>query len=1084
MNIKNVFIKIFEIIFLVLVFLNFSYLANGLLVNATENNGYVSTEKIYADIDVNDNFDETSVIVILDRIISGINKDHSLTVFKNINYLEIIDLTFVNDVTTILDIDNFEQILKIKLVNPGKENVINMINELSLIKGIKYAGPNRYLQVQQHPNDPLYTSSISDLKGQWAHENIDSESAWDFSTGNSDIRIGVIDSGVALHEDLNVNVATGYDFVNMIKDGTPGLLRDDASGHGTHVAGIIGAAGSQTPSLGIVGVNWNITIVPMQVGLPNGSVDSTACVSAINFAREKWNTEERISILSMSISGYTEWPEIECAIRKYQGLFVCATGNIEQDNDVPSQYNYPSFYGSSLYDNPLPNLISVGRSDINNERPMNEGANWGQNTISLYAPGQYILSTYPESICLNHNQIFYDGTRMCELKIDIRLMVYVYINSGQYTLNEMLNEFNLIFGKSPSSFTSSDHHSNGYHYMSGSSMSTPYVSGVAALLLSLNKDLTTQQLKDAILNSAETITITLPDDTTQNVKKLNAFNAVKYVLENYVITTYTVSNSIIETEINKTVVSGASYFNELNGFYKLNITESKNYEFKLSSNSAIELVLYDEDFNEIEYMDLDSNSNKIHILKLLASGKYYLRTKYANETSSGTISINIVSSRNYNVTLGNNDILLNTYNYDNDITQSNVYSMHIDENEFGFYKFELVGYTSSGNEIGCLSSTIVVKDSEQNIIDRIEYDGYLSLASNEEFENSFVVSLNEEGYIYIFIEVDTSGLNSLYLNIYPAEFEAIDLFDMYDNYDECINIIENESTYGDYFKKITLNQSARFFVELANFSNLDDKVLFVLSKLNYNSANGSYSLENIVMELMPYDEREFTYVLDLSKGTYFVGYFNKDDSSLFNLKFTRVVSEFSTTKLVSDPDSLSLYGSEVRYNDGDLRGNTITVGFTRILYLDYNLDVPSYSITSFDLFVSDSSVATVSAYGTMLARRSGTVDVIAIYKSNPSIIYSKTFTVLEETRTDDLIINISDEIENFDGEYLYQISLNDLNCPYPQNILYGWSIVQSNYDLTVSLYGSVRLMGEDVIIIEGRYSLNPKVVIRLTLTVN
>jgi Na+-transporting NADH:ubiquinone oxidoreductase subunit NqrE len=133
--------------FVATLILVFSCFVSTVLVNAAEKENYLITDKIYADVDINDDFDETSVIVVLDSIVSEINKDHSSTIFKDINYLEIIDLTFVNDITTIIDIENFEQILKIKLSNPGKENVINMINELSLINGIKYAGPNRYLKV-------------------------------------------------------------------------------------------------------------------------------------------------------------------------------------------------------------------------------------------------------------------------------------------------------------------------------------------------------------------------------------------------------------------------------------------------------------------------------------------------------------------------------------------------------------------------------------------------------------------------------------------------------------------------------------------------------------------------------------------------------------------------------------------------------------------------------------------------------------------------------------------------------------------------------------------------------------------------
>lgn len=63
--------------------------------------------------------------------------------------------------------------------------------------------------------------------------------AWDFSTGTSKVRVGVIDSGVSNHFDLKDNLTTGYDFTKMVNN-VPGELREDKSGYGTHVAGIIG----------------------------------------------------------------------------------------------------------------------------------------------------------------------------------------------------------------------------------------------------------------------------------------------------------------------------------------------------------------------------------------------------------------------------------------------------------------------------------------------------------------------------------------------------------------------------------------------------------------------------------------------------------------------------------------------------------------------------------------------------------------------------------------------------------------------------------------------------------------------------
>ena len=324
---NSIKLTIISIIISIFVFCLFE---NDLKVSASSNTEtLVSTEKIYSYTDIDENFDDSSVIVIIDRLNSGINKSHENTIFKDLELLEIVDLTYVNDVTTIKDVDNFEQILKIELIESGKENVIEMIKRLSLIDGIKYVGPNRTFEIDRSPNDPLY-SPITSVNGQWCHNAIQSENAWNFTTGSSNVRIGVIDTGIAIHTDLIDNLAPGLDFFNMV-DGEPGVARTDEDGHGTHVAGIIGAVGNQTTATGVVGINWDVTIVPMQVANNTGGISAEACVSAINYARDIWNTNERISILSMSIGGYGAWPEIETAIRSYQGLFVCSTGNSEQN---------------------------------------------------------------------------------------------------------------------------------------------------------------------------------------------------------------------------------------------------------------------------------------------------------------------------------------------------------------------------------------------------------------------------------------------------------------------------------------------------------------------------------------------------------------------------------------------------------------------------------------------------------------------------------------------------------------------------------------------------------------------------------
>ena len=81
----------------------------------------------------------------------------------------------------------------------------------------------------------------------------------------------------------------------------------------------------------------------------------------------------------------------------------------------------------------------------------------------------------------------------------------------------------------PCEFATSIHKTNGYHYMDGTSMSAPYVSGIAVLLLSENPNLSSSQIKNAILNEADTISISIQYNQFQTVKKLNAYNSIDSV---------------------------------------------------------------------------------------------------------------------------------------------------------------------------------------------------------------------------------------------------------------------------------------------------------------------------------------------------------------------------------------------------------------------------------------------------------------------------------------------------------------------------------------------------------------------------
>jgi hypothetical protein len=229
----------------------------------------------------------------------------------------------------------------------------------------------------------------------------------------------------------------------------------------------------------------------------------------------------------------------------------------------------------------------------------------------------------------------------------------------------------------------------------------------------------------------------------------------------------------------------------------------------------------------------------------------------------------------------------------------------------------------------------------------------------------------------------------------------------------------------------------------------------------------------------------FTYTGNLEAGKYYIGYLNKNDNSSVVANFVRLVTDSNNQKLLPDPDMSTVYGSEVRFNNGVCRGTNLTVGFTRFIYLDNTLDIRSQSRLDYYWYSSDENVASISDYGTLLGLSPGIVKIMAVYKNDPSVVYVKQFTVLPDTRTEDLVVEISESITYAESGQIYEISLTDTNSPYPLNSLYEWSVVldESSYSVTVTEWGTFSMSGTGTIVLEGRSKLNPHLVVRFTLIV-
>ena len=163
----------------------------------------------------------------------------------------------------------------------------------------------------------------------------------------------------------------GYDVVH-----DSGVLFD-AVGHGTHVAGTIGAQGND--SFGVIGASQDVSIMTLKADLDTGGFTTVATIEAIKYA-DKMGAE----IVNMSLGGYSQDTLVRDAMAASSALFVCAAGNDANDND-----SMPFLSAGE----PLPNIIAVAATAADDS--MASFSNYGATTVDLAAPGQDIVSTFP-----------------------------------------------------------------------------------------------------------------------------------------------------------------------------------------------------------------------------------------------------------------------------------------------------------------------------------------------------------------------------------------------------------------------------------------------------------------------------------------------------------------------------------------------------------------------------------------------------------------------------------------------------------------------------------------------------------------
>jgi subtilisin family serine protease len=259
--------------------------------------------------------------------------------------------------------------------------------------------PNFVVRAARLPNDRSFGQqwglrNLGHFGGK-AGGDVGATAAWDVTVGGQ-TPVAVVDTGVSFkHPDLAPNAwANPGDPANGKDDDGDGFVDDvngadflhgdsnaeDDGGHGTHVAGIIGAQGNN--AIGVTGIAWETQVMGLKFLDGNGEGNTADAANAIDFA-----VDHGARVINASWGGPAFSQALYSSIRRaneHGVLFVAAAGNDGVNAD--SSPDYPAAFD-------LPNVVSVAATDRTDR--LVEFSNYGAKSVDLAAPGDDIYSTVP-----------------------------------------------------------------------------------------------------------------------------------------------------------------------------------------------------------------------------------------------------------------------------------------------------------------------------------------------------------------------------------------------------------------------------------------------------------------------------------------------------------------------------------------------------------------------------------------------------------------------------------------------------------------------------------------------------------------
>lgn len=384
-----------------------------------------------------------------------------------------------------------------------KMRTLEAVEVLRQRSDVEYAEPNYRVYPAAIPSDPNYSKQVH-------YSQIKVPQAWDLTTGDSAVTVAVIDTGViSNHPDLVNKLVDGYDFIRSTsysEDGDgmdsdasdPGDPTHGIAYHGTHVAGTIAASANN--SEGGAGIAWNVKIMPLRaIAYESGSTLDLA--EAIRYAAGLSNASgslpsKKADIINMSLGTTANSSSVRSAVEdaRSAGVIVVAAAG----NQSASTLNYPAAYDE---------VLSVSAVGATNELAWY--SNYG-STINITAPGGESGDAngdgYSDSIYSTRGN-----------------------SSGQ-----------------PS-----------YGYMNGTSMATPHVAGVLALMKSINPELSPADVDNLLVSGQMTddLGVTGRDNET-GYGLINAYKAVSAAQTPYISTTVSTLHLGVSENASNVTITG------------------------------------------------------------------------------------------------------------------------------------------------------------------------------------------------------------------------------------------------------------------------------------------------------------------------------------------------------------------------------------------------------------------------------------------------------------------------------------------------------------------------------------------------